>query len=846
MNKQKSLSSNKTGRNGEKPETGKSKPEKRVKYKSSKIKNSAFLAWNFRKKTTLHILLFIFLLFTGNIDAQDIDTNEYKTQTIEVDALRGIERLTPITFENIKRDAIENRYWMQDLPMFINGSTNINAYSESGASIGYSYFSIRGFDQKRISILINGTPQNDAEDHQVYWVDLSDITSSVESIQLQRGIGTSLYGSSSIGGVINIQTLDYFKNKFINLNGGYGDYNSRRYSFEYSSGLLESGFGLYGKFSKTQTDGYRNLSWSDHWSYFLSAGKMFGTNSVIKFNAYGSPIKNHLAYYGVTRDYLDGKITGDQRKDRKSNPLEFPNESDNYNQPHYELVYNLQASKNLFISNTINYMRGEGYFITNFPTSYGYDFSYFRLPSFYTTDSNAFNPNYYLRNPDGTFNYTPGKGYQIVRSDMVVNLFVNNNDYGWYPKVQLKHSGERGNLIVGGELRLHNSEHYGEVTFGNALPPGTSSNYRYYYYEGKKKTFSLYANEVYRFNGKLTGMAGLQFAFHRYSLENDAFKPYMFDVDYSFLTPRVGLNYNINNDFRIFANVSMAKREPRLKDIYDAESPYSTPNFRVVDTLSSTYSEPLVKPEEMIDYELGFGYSTNLLKANLNFYWMNFTNEIVSNGQLDNVGQPINGNAGKSVHRGIEFEFEYDLLAQIYKSLKYKNPVLTLSGNLSLSENFFREYREINGVDSVGNVIYGNDYSDNKILLTPQVIGNLSLNFNSDFGLGAYVTMQYIGRQYLDNSENEKKNPSAKLVAGYVDKVIEPYTVFNAGISLDFIPLINSKQIGRYLKTFEASLRVNNVFDKLYETTGGIDWNGAPNWIPAAERNIFFNLKVGF
>ncbi len=794
------------------------------------------------------LLLFIihYSLFIDETRSQDLDTNEYKTQTIEVDALRGVDRLTPITFENIKRETIEKRYWVQDLPMFINGSTNINAYSESGASIGYSYFSIRGFDQKRIAILVNGTPQNDAEDHQVYWVDLSDITSSVESIQLQRGIGTALYGTSSIGGVINIQTLDYFKNKFININAGYGDYNSKRYSFEYSSGLLSSGFGLYGKFSKTKSDGYRDLSWSDHWSYFLSAGKMFGEKSVLKFNFYGSPIKNHLAYYGVTKDYLDGKITGDRKKDRKYNPLNYPNETDNYNQPHYELVYNLQATKNLYISNTFNYMRGEGYFVTNFPIDYGYDFSYFRLPYFYTRDSNVFNSKYYLRNPNGTLVYDSTRGYQIYRSDMVVNLFVNNNDYGWYPKIQWRHSNDKGNLVIGGEVRLHNSEHYGEIAFGNALPSGIKDNYRYYYYEGKKKTFSVYANEIFSLTKKLTAMAGVQFAFHRYSIDKDVFKPYKFDVDYSFFTPRLGLNYNINNDFRVFANVSMARREPRLKDIYDAESPYSRPNFRVIDTLTLTYSDPLVKPEEMTNFELGFGYSTNLLKANLNFYRMNFTNEIVNNGQLDNVGQPINGNAGKSVHQGIEFEFEYDLVAQIYSGIKYKNPILTLSGNLSLSDNYFKEYREINGVDSLGNVIYGNDYSDNKILLNPQIIGNLSLNFNSDFGLSAYITMQYIGQQYLDNSENERKNPTARNVTGYVDKIINPYTVFNAGVSLDIVPLVNSKQFSRYFKSIEASLKVNNIFDRLYETTGSIDWNGAPNWIPAAERNIFFNLKVGF
>ncbi|MBL0107547.1 MAG: Plug domain-containing protein [Ignavibacteria bacterium] len=163
------------------------------------------------------LLISLSLLF-ANIElvfSQDAaDTSEYKTESIEVDALKGKERSTPVTFQDIKRSEIENKYWMQDLPMFLNGNTSINSYSESGASLGYSYMSLRGFDQKRISILINGIPQNDPEDHQVYWVDVSDLTASAEEMQIQRGIGTALYGSSAIGGVINVRTIDYFKRKF--------------------------------------------------------------------------------------------------------------------------------------------------------------------------------------------------------------------------------------------------------------------------------------------------------------------------------------------------------------------------------------------------------------------------------------------------------------------------------------------------------------------------------------------------------------------------------------------------------------------------------------------------------
>jgi len=773
------------------------------------------------------------------------DTTSFITEPIEVDALRGIEGLTPITLQNIKQETIKQKFWMQDLPMFLNGNTSINAYSESGSSMNYSYFSIRGFDQRRAAIFVNGTPQNDAEDHQVYWVDLSDIASSVESIQIQRGIGTALYGSSSIAGVIDIQTVDYFKRKFVSLYSGYGSFNSKKYSVEFSSGLTNAGFGYYGKFSKSLTDGYRDQSWSDHWSYFLSAGKVFGNNLVLKFNIYGSPVRNHLAYIGVSKDYLEGKITGDKANDRKFNPLTFPNETDYYHQPHYELIANYQPTKDLFISNVVNFMRGEGYFTINFPYYYGYDYSYFHLTPFYVQDTLTFNSVYYKRNADGTFFYEPNKGYVINKSDIVTNLWVNNNDYGWYPKLQWKHISDKGTLVFGAEVRFHKSEHFGEIIYGYPLPSGTPNNFRYYFYNGRKRTLSFFVNELYKLTPSLTGMLGIQYANHKYWIENDKFKPFNFDVSYSFLTPRIGLNYNINNNLRLFGNISYARREPRLKDIYNAEDPYSTPNFRVIDTLKGIYEDPLVKPEEMMNYEIGVGISKSNFKANINFYLMDFRNEIVNNGQLDNVGAPIAGNAAKSVHRGIEIEFEYDLFS-LFKANKPSYNSLLLSGNLTFSENYFKDYIELLGRDSIGNIIYGNDYSGNKILLNPQLISNLSLNLRTEKGINAYISMQYISKQYLDNSENEKKNPSKRLIPGYVDKVINPYTIINGGVSVDLVSLLKSQFLIKYFKNIELGIRVNNIFDVEYESTGNIDFTGTPNWIPAAKRNYFAELKLNF
>lgn len=797
------------------------------------------LILTFTKVILTFLLVLLFVNAENAFSQNESDTTEYSTEYIEVDALKGIERSTPVTFQNIKRSEILKKYWMQDLPVFLNGNTSVNSYSESGASMGYSYMSLRGFDQRRISILINGIPQNDPEDHQVYWVDVSDITASAEEVQIQRGIGTALYGSSAIGGVINVRTIDYFNRKFFNISGGYGNYDSKRFSAEFSSGLMKNGFALYAKIGKIKTDGYRDLSWSDNWSYFVSAGKITGKNSVLKLNFFGSPMKNHLAYTGVDKPYLKGEISGDELIDRKYNYLTYPDETDNYFQPHFEFVYNFQPLKNLLVSNTLSYIRGDGYFNTSYPVYYGYEFNYFRLKPFFVNDTVSYNSLYYRRNSDGTLYFEKGKGYEIVRSDMVTRLTVNNNTFGWFPKIQLKHSNDKGTLVIGGEIRYHSSDHFGEITSGEALPPGTPSDYVYYFYNGGKRSYSVYANELLEITEKINAMIGLQYVFHRYNLSNDRFKPYDFSLSYKFFTPRIGINYNINNELNAFVNFSIAKREPRLKDIYDAEDPYSKPNFRILDTLSGVYEDPLIKPEEMKDFETGIVYNSKKVKAELNLYFMDFRNEIVNNGQLDNVGQPIVGNAGKSVHKGIELGLTLNPFDKKY--LKG----FSLTGNLNLSDNHFTEYKEVSGLDSTGNIIYGNDYSGNKILLSPGLIGNLNLDYTSKSGFNAYVSLQYIGIQYLDNSENERKNPDFRNQSGFTDKIIEPYTVFNAGLSVGILTLTGNKGNMKILKNAEINLKVNNIFNALYETSGSIS-GGIPYWIPAATRNFYAELKIGF
>ena len=783
------------------------------------------------------------VIFTSKAESQETDTNTYSTPTIEVDELKDMPKVVPVTLETIKRETISRKFFIQSLPVFLNGNTSINAYSESGSFIGYSYFTIRGFDQRRISVMINGIPQNDAEEHQVYWNELSDVVSSLENIQVQRGMSTALYGSSEIGGVINLKTIDYFRNRFLAFDAGYGSYNSKRLSLEYSSGLLKSGFGMYAKISKTNTAGYRDQSWSDNWSYFLSAGKTLGKNSVLRINAYGSPEKNHLTYLGVSRYYLAGKIIGDKYADRRFNPLANPDETGDYFQPHFELAFSYQPSENLFISNTFNYVKQDANYLQYFLTERGYNFTDFRLNYFYVQDTTAYRPNCYLRDWSGRILYENGRGYRVVQSDMKVKITSNGNDFGWYPKLHLKHFSDIGNFIIGGEFRHHSSEHSGEILRADALPPGTPDNYRYFFYNGRKNTYSVYVNEFTNIEKKLSGMVGIQYTHHGYTVENNI-APYNFGTEYSLLNYRIGMNYNFSSSFRGFINASVARREPRLSDIYDGSFVKSAPNFKAIDTVNGIYSDPMINYEELKDYEIGFAYTGDFLKANINFYWMDYRNEIVGSGQLNSTGSPIASNAGASIHRGAEIEFEINLLSMKRIMKPESNPSLTLSGNLTWSENYYKSYISVKGIDEQGNIIYGADYSGNKILLSPQLIGNLSLNFTYGNGLFAYIGMQHIGKQYLDNTENEKKNPAARSIWSYIDKTISMYTVFNAGISLNLASVMPSSFASGILKKFEISARVNNLLNTLYSPWGGIDNLGAPVWIPAAERNFFLNVKT--
>ena len=371
---------------------------------------------------------------------------------------------TPVAASALGREELRRRNWGQDTPMALATLPGAYAYSDAGNGIGYSYLSVRGFPQRRISVLVNGVPLNDPESHEVYWIDHPDLLSSTSQVQLQRGIGSALYGAASVGGSVNLETSPFGESRRATAALAYGSFDTRRLMLEMDSGPLAGGWGLYGRYSRIQSDGYREQSWTRLWSYALSARKAAGAHA-FRANLYGGPEETHLAYLGVPSNYLAGEVTGDPDRDRRYNPITFAGEADHFFEPHYELVHSWSPRPGLALTQTLFYFDGEGFYDER---RVHHALADYRLPSWATDDSTLFGREYY-RLDDAGFFVRDAQGRVLVDSlDLVRRRWVGNRHFGWIPRARIEHAG--GALTAGGELRFHDGRHIGTVLGGQGLP----------------------------------------------------------------------------------------------------------------------------------------------------------------------------------------------------------------------------------------------------------------------------------------------------------------------------------------------------------------------------------------
>ncbi|MCP4568755.1 MAG: TonB-dependent receptor [FCB group bacterium] len=709
----------------------------------------------------------------------------YPMDGVTVTAGRAVEGQTPVAFVNLDRETIDRDFDIGEFPALLENTPNVYAYSDAGGGLGYSYLKIRGFDAKRVPVYINGVPLNDPEDHSLYFVDLPDFASDVDDIQVQRGVGNSLYGDAAFGGSVNLLTSSFSRPRSFEISTGYGGFLQgsetvglmRKSSVAYSTGLLNDGWSLSGRWVKQFSDGYRENSWYDGTAYYLSIGRL-DEKMVTAVNIYGGPMKTHAAWDGIPRSV--------QAFDRRINFYDYDSETDNFNQPHFELHNIYALSENLTLNNTLFHIRGKGYY------------EQYRDSTDLMSYGLADDPDLY--------------------SDLVRRKWVDKNQYGINSR--MVHRSDRQSSSLGASYYFFESEHWGEVIWAEELSPSLlnySTPDRYYEYFGKYHNFSTYASHLHQVSDKLTVSGNLQLRYLRKNIHQTAMEPYegrIYTLDWLFLSPRVGATYDIDNNWSAFAGFSIASHEPNDEMIDDADDPGAVPRLEIIDDSVDpvVYGEATVDPERIYDFELGARYRRANMSFDINLFWMDYKNEVVPNGQLNDDGQPTVGNAERSLHCGIE-------TVLTYKPWSY----LTVEGNYSFNDNWIKEYDQLVSADSI---ISHNDVA---VPGFPKYLANLALDFK--YGSARLVyRLRAVGRQFI--------NYDGRYSPDSLDVSIAPYTVSSIKGILNLGNLLGGAE-------FVLEGRVDNLFDAQYETFG-YEWGdyGYYAYWPAAERNWFVTLKM--
>jgi iron complex outermembrane receptor protein len=769
----------------------------------------------FYKETNMlrHIQITVLLLcaIASAQEKADRDTI-YQSAPVTITATNAVERISPVTFSNLNHSEIQKQYSVQDVPVLLSGLPSITFYSENGNSNGgYSYINLRGFEQQRLSVMVNGVPQNDPEDFSVYWIDFPDLLGSTSNIQVQRGAGSAFYGPPAIGGSVNILAVPFqpqpsvvFENSL-----GFQEYGStnttvlstRKYSATFNSGLVDNRYMFYGRLGKLSTDGYRDKSWDEINSYFFGVERLDETMTT-RIHFYGGPFSDGLVYNGIPKFYNNNLTL------RRTNYNYFelngaqdtvtyatnrrPQESEEFSQPHFEILHEWKLSPNITFNNTFFYIQGDGY--------YDYDGNWIPYPD---ANGNTTPAIAWFRNHvgyDSTFGVTSFPS-------LLIRAFVGNKQWGWLPRLEINH--ESGSLTLGGELRFHHSLHWGKISYADQLPANYDPDFHIYEYNGRKDMVSVYGHELYKLDENVTCMADIQFVYNRYAIENEKYLGNNFSLPYFFVNPRVGLNYNVNDHMNAYINLAYTSREPRLKDLYSAEEAYYgfTPQFSgtfIGGNVKYDFSKPLAKPEHLFDFELGWVYRNELTTASVNFFWMEFQDELIKSGQVDIFGEPVTGNADHTRHLGIELD-----------GTTIIGYGFSINGNTTISYNRLVSYAV---VDSSSNgIVYRHNLNGNPIAGSPDFMANLRLIYLYH-EWNASIDAKYVGAFYTDNTKNELEKNDSYIV---VNAVMTYRFVFGSGVYLT------------------VRGEVHNLFDALYMMSGE-----GQEFFPAAERNYVFAMSL--
>ena len=551
------------------------------------------------------IILTVFL-FSNFISSQEkindtIQGTEQKLDEVIVQAVRA-KFSSPISFSNVTKKDISSRNLGQDLPILLNFLPSVVTTSDAGAGIGYTGIRIRGVSPQSTNITINGIPFNDAESHGTYWVNLPDFSSSVESLQVQRGVGTSTNGSGAFGASINILTDAASVDAFALISSSIGSYNTFKNTIKFSTGKINNKFELSGRLSKINSDGYVDRAFSDLKSYFVQASYT-DENTLIKALTFGGHERGYQAWYGITSEQI--------KENRRQNPYTYENEIDNYKQDHFQFHWNEKLNSRWSTNLGLNYTDGRGYF-----EQYREDDSIEGYSGILSSDFDS-------------------NGDELGTTDLIRRRWLDNDFYVLNASVD--YNSKNLNLNFSGFYSSYSGDHYGEIIWARTFSQNGKIRDRYYEGNGNKKDFSFFSKASFNFGKKTELYTDFQFrkvSYKTTGLTSDLVSM-LLDKKYNFFNPKFGISYKFKPNSMLYFSFARANREPSRSD-YES-------NLRV-------------KPEELNDLELGWRLRNEKIKLNINSYYMFYSNQLVLTGELDDVGSPIRTNSGKSYRLGIEID----------------------------------------------------------------------------------------------------------------------------------------------------------------------------------------------
>lgn len=548
-------------------------------------------------------LLILISLFNLTVSAQEKPTDSTKVNNLDevlVSAVRATTK-TPVSFSNLDKKEIQFRNLGQDIPILMNYLPSVVTTSDAGNGVGYTGIRVRGSDATRVNITINGIPYNDSESHGTYWVNMPDFASSVESLQLQRGVGTSTNGAGAFGASLNMLTDNYAKESTGEISNSFGSFNTRKHTVKFSTGLLNDHFELAGRLSNINSQGFIDRASSDLKSYFLQSTYV-GKTTLIKALVFGGTEKTYQSWNGLEDEE---KLKNDRTyntagmfTDEFGNTRFYDNETDNYQQDHYQLHWNQKVFQNWSTNLAFHYTKGKGYY-ENYKEDA--DFAEYGLL------------------PVGAETTT----------DLIRQKWLDNDFYG--TTFSANYKSNKLDLIFGGGWNKYTGDHFGKVIWSRFASQSELGDH-YYDDSAIKVDGNIFAKANYEISKSISLYGDLQY--RRVSYKANGVQPIFVDDVFDFFNPKAGLNYALNTKSTLYFSYARANREPN-RDDYENGSP---------------------KPERLDDFELGWRYVSEKMKWNVNGYYMKYHDQLVLTGALNDVGSPVRENSGNSYRLGIEID----------------------------------------------------------------------------------------------------------------------------------------------------------------------------------------------